>query len=151
MFLISFFSFFFSWHYYSFEYISGVLTFPIDTMYMVIQSWHLIILYFLLYGLNFVITLRVLKLVLSFHMTLFHYGAKGVRDIDRTCRCHQSNIMPDNIFSVNITQRITCGCCFFVCMYVCVCVLGVLFWAPFIRTEKLLSFFTIILVGLGKP
>ena len=115
MFLINFFSFFFSCHYYSFEYISGVLTFPIDKIYIVIQSWHLIVLYFLLHLLNFV---RVLKLGLSFHMTLFHYGAKWVRNIERTCRCRQSYIMPDNIFSVNITQCITCGCCFFVCMCV---------------------------------
>ena len=120
MFLVRFFSFFFSYHYYSFEYISGALTFPIDKMYMVRQSWHLIVLYFLLHGLHFVITLRVLKLVSSFHMTLFHYGAKGVKDIDRTGGYHQSNIMPDNMFSVNITQCITCGCCFFVCMCVCV-------------------------------
>ena len=140
MVLISFFSFFFSCHYYSFEQNSGVLTFPIDTIYMVIQSWHLIVLYFLLHGLHFVITLRVLKLVSSFHMTLFHYGAKGVKDIDRTGRCHQSNIMPDNIFSVNITQCITCGCCFFVRMCAC---LGVIFWTPFIRRERMLSFFTI--------
>ena len=87
-------------------------------------------------------------IVLRFHMTLFHYGAKGVRDIDRTCRCHQSNTIPDNVFSVNITQCITCGC--FFCIDVCVC-LGVIFWAPFIHREKVLSFFTIILVGLGKP
>ena len=97
-----------------------------------------------------VINLRVLKLVLSFHMTLFHYGGKGVRDIDRTGRCRQSNIMPDNKFSVNITQCITCGCCVFVCMCVCVS-LGVIFWTPFNRREKVLSFFPIKLVGFGKP
>ena len=78
----------------------------------------------------------------------FRYGAKGVRDIDRTCRCHQINVMPDNIFSVNVTQCMTCGCCFFVCMCVC---LAVIFWAPFILREKVLIFFTITLVGLGKP
>ena len=148
MFLISFFSFFFYCHYYCFEYISGVLTFPIDTIYMVIQSWHLIVLYFLFHGLHFVTTLRVLKLVLSFHVTSFHYGAKGVRDIDGTCRCHQSNIMPDIIFSVNITQCITCGCCLFLCMCVC---LGVIFWTPFIYRKKVFSFFTITLGSLGKP
>ena len=113
-----------------------------------IQSWHLIVFCFLLHGLNFVITLIVLEFELSFHMILFHYGIKGVRDIDRTCRCHQSIIMPDNVFSVNITQCINCGCCFFVCMCVC---LWVIFWAPFVRREKVLSFFTISLVGLGKP
>ena len=120
MLLISFFFFLFSCHYYSFEYISRILTFPIDTINMVIQSWHLIVLHFLLCVLNFVITLKILKLVSSFHMTLFHYGAKGAMGIDCTCRCHQSNIMSDNIFSVNITQCIICGCCFFVWMCVCV-------------------------------
>ena len=85
---------------------------------MVIQSWHFIVLYFLLHGLHFVITLRVLKLVLSFHMTLFHYSAKGVRDIDHTCTCHQSNIMPDDIFSVDITVY-NLWLLFF-CMHVCV-------------------------------
>ena len=49
----------------------------------------------------------VLKPVLCFHMTSFNYGAKGVRDVDPTCRCHQSNIMPDSIFSVNIAQCVT--------------------------------------------
>ena len=106
-----FFSFLFSCHYYSFEYISGVVTFPIGTINMVMQSWHLIVLYFLLHGLQFGTTLRILKFVLNSHMISFHYGANGVRDIDANYKCHQSNIMPDNIFSVNIRQFITCGCC----------------------------------------
>ena len=38
-------------------------------------------------------------------MTPFNYGAKQV---DSACRCHQSNIMPDSIFSVNIAQCVTC-------------------------------------------
>ena len=50
-----------------------------------------------------------LKPVLCFHMTSFNYGAKGVRDVEPTCRCHQSNIMPGSIFSVNITQCVTYG------------------------------------------
>ena len=62
-----------------------------------------------LHGLHFATTLRVLKPVLCFHMTSFNYGAKGVRDVDPTCRCHQSNIMPDSIFSVNIAQCVTCS------------------------------------------
>ena len=40
---------------------------------------------------------------------IYTCGAKGVRDVDPTCRCHQSNIMPDSIFSVNIAQCVTCG------------------------------------------
>ena len=32
-----------------------------------------------------------------------------VRDTDPTCRCHQGNIMPDSIFSVNIPQCVTRG------------------------------------------
>ena len=56
-------------------------------------SLHLFCIYF--YGLHFVTIFRVLKPVLCFHMTSFNYGAKRVRDIDLTCICHQSNIMPD--------------------------------------------------------
>ena len=40
---------------------------------------------------------------------IWHHCAKGVRDVDPTCRCHQSNIMPDSIFSVNIAQCVTCS------------------------------------------
>ena len=54
-------------------------------------------------------TLRVLKPVLCFHMTSLNCVAKGVRDVDPICRCHQSNSMPDSIFSVNIAQYVTCG------------------------------------------
>ena len=98
-------------------------------------------------------------------MTSFNYGAKGVSDVDPTCRCHQSNIMPDSILSVNIAWCVVCGyicyCCVLhvcvcvcVCMCVCVCVcvcLGVIFLAPFIRRDKVPSFLTITLAGLGKP
>ena len=54
-------------------------------------------------------TLRVLKPVLCFYMNSFNYGAKRIRDVDPTCRCHQNNIMSDGIFSVNMVQCITCG------------------------------------------
>ena len=68
----------------------------------------------------------MLKPVLCFHMASFNYGAKEVRDVDPTCRCHQGNIMPNSIFSVNIAQCVTCGniCCYFafVLMSACVCV-----------------------------
>ena len=60
-------------------------------------------------------TLRVLKPVLCFHMTPSNYGAKRVRDADPACRCHQSNSMPDSIFSVNIAQ---CGTCLFAFCFV---------------------------------
>ena len=33
---------------------------------------------------------------------------RGVRGVDPACRCHQSNIMPDSFFSVNIPQWVTC-------------------------------------------
>ena len=56
---------------------------------------------------HFAITLRVLKPVLCFQMTSNNYGAKGLRDVDPACRCHQSNIMFDSIFSVNIAQCVT--------------------------------------------
>ena len=76
---------------------------------LLLYSWNLILWYFLFHGLHFATTLRVLKPVLCFDMTSFNYGAKGVRDVDPTCRCHQSNIMPDGIFSVNIAQCVTCS------------------------------------------
>ena len=77
------------------------------------------VLYFHFHRLHFATTLRVLKPVLCFHMTPFNYGAKGVRDIDPACRCHQSNIIPDSIFSVNIAQSVTCLFAFcFVLFYV---------------------------------
>ena len=63
----------------------------------------------------------MLKPVLWFHMTSFNYGAKGVKVVDPACRCHQSNIMPDSIFSVSIAQCVTClfvNC--FVLFYVCI-------------------------------
>ena len=72
----------------SFEYISEVLTFSIDTTSTLIWGWHLIVWCFPFHRLHFATTLRVLKPVLCFHMTSFDYGAKGVRDVDPTCRCH---------------------------------------------------------------
>ena len=63
----------------------------------------------------------MLKPVLRFQMISFNYGAKGVRDVDPACRCHQSNIMPDSIFSVNIAQCVICLLVFcFVLFYVCI-------------------------------
>ena len=54
-------------------------------------------------------------------MTSFNYGAKGVRDVDPAFRCHQSNIMPDSIFSFNIAQWVTCLFVFsFALFYVCI-------------------------------
>ena len=79
----------------------------------------MIVLYFLFHGLHFATTLRVLKPVLCFHMTSFTYGAKGVRDVDPASRCHQSNIIPNSIFSVNIAECVTCLFVFcFVLFYV---------------------------------
>ena len=100
---------FFSCDYYSFEYDSEILTFPKDTTDNLRNSRHFIVLYCLFHGLHFATTLRVLRPVLCFHMASFDYGAKGVRNVDPTCRCHQSNIMPGSIFSGNIAQCITCG------------------------------------------
>ena len=78
-----------------------------------------IVLYFLFHGLHFATTFRVLKPVFCFHMTSFNYGAKRVRDVDPAFRCHQSNIIPDSIFNVNIAQCVTCLCVFrFVLFYV---------------------------------
>ena len=36
--------------------------------------------------------------VLCYYMTSFNYGGKEARDVDLTCRCHLSNMMPDRIF-----------------------------------------------------
>ena len=47
-----------------------------------------------------------------------------------------------------------CVCvCVCVCVNVCVsmCVSRGDIWAPFIRRDKVYSFLTVILVGLGKP
>ena len=72
-------------------------------------------LYFPFHGLHFAtihgttLHFRVLNPVFCFHMTLFNYGAKGVSNADSTCRCHQSNIMSASVFSINITQYVTCG------------------------------------------
>ena len=100
---------FFSCHCYSFGYISEVLTFLKDTTVILRFSLHFIVLYFIFHGLHFATTFTVLKPVLCFNMTLLNYSSKMERDLDSTCRCHQSNIMPDSIFSVNIAQCITCG------------------------------------------
>ena len=88
------------------------------------------------HGLHSTTSLTVLKPVLCFHMTSFNYGAKGVRDVDLTCSCHQSYIIPDSIFSANIAQCVTgvhrvqtCCCCAFFCLsvykYVCACLVYV--------------------------
>ena len=53
--------------------------------------------------------------MLCFHMTPFNYGAKGLRDAEPASRFHQSNIMPDSIFSVKIAQ---CVICLFVSCFV---------------------------------
>ena len=106
-----------------------LLTFPIDTTYCDIElafdcfvfSFSLVTLceYFLFDWLHFPTTFMVSKPALRFHMASFNYGTKGVKDVDPACRCHQSNIMPDSIFSVNIAQSVTC---FFV-FYFVLCVL----------------------------
>ena len=67
----------------------------------------MIVLYFPTYGFHFQTTLRVLKSVLVFQMKSFNYGTKGVRDVDPTCRCHQVNIIPDSLFSINVPQCVT--------------------------------------------
>ena len=43
-----------------------------------------------------------------YSMTSFNYGGKKARDIDLTCRCHLSNIMPDTIFYNSMGWGITC-------------------------------------------
>ena len=63
---------------------------------------------FIFHGLHFATTLTVLKPLLCFHMISLNYGAKGVRVADPACGCHQSNVIPDSIFSVYIAQCVTC-------------------------------------------
>ena len=122
-----------SCHYHSFEYISEFLTFPKDTTNNLRYGWHLIVFYLFFMG-----------FMLCFHRTSFGYGVKRVRDVGPTCRCHQSNIMPDSIFSVNIAPCISYGqmCLFVFCFVLRVC-LRLIFWTPFIRRGKVLSFLTI--------
>ena len=95
--------------YFYYYYIIIIITFfsPYILRYRV-NIWYLIVLYFLFHGLHFATTFRVLKPGLCFHTTPFNYGAKWVRDVYPACRCHQSNIMPDSIFIVNIAQYVTC-------------------------------------------
>ena len=55
----------------------------------------------------------------------FHYGANGVRNVDPTRRCHQSNIMPHTILSLNIAQSLVkmlvlVRFVFLLCVCVCV-------------------------------
>ena len=50
--LIMFLPSFFPCHYYPFEYISEILTFPKDTIDILAYSWHLIVFYFLFHGLH---------------------------------------------------------------------------------------------------
>ena len=80
-------------------------------------SWYRVSEYFHFHWLHCATTLTVFTPVLCFHMASFNYGTKGVRDVDPACRCFQSNIMPDSIFSVNIAQSVTC---FFVFCFMCV-------------------------------
>ena len=46
--------------------------------------------------------------VSCYYMTSFNYGGKETRDVGLTCRCHLSNIMPDNIFYDSMGWGITC-------------------------------------------
>ena len=46
--------------------------------------------------------------VSCYYMTSFNYGGKKARDVDLTCRCHLSNIMPDSIFYDSMGWGITC-------------------------------------------
>ena len=80
-------------------------------------------------------------------MASFNYGANRVNGVDTSCRCDEIIIIPDLIFSVNITQCIITGCVFSECVFV----FRGEFWTPFIRRGKVLSFLTITLVGSGKP
>ena len=125
---------FFSCHYYSFKYIREIQTFPIDTTHCDIElAFDLIFLIF--HGLHFATTLTVWSLCYVFIWLHLIMVQKGVRDVDSACRCHQSNIMPDSIFSVNIAQWVPCGLiCLFVFVLFCfMCVLqgdilGSFFW-----------------------
>ena len=52
-----------------------------------------------------------LAFVSCYYMTSFTYGSKKARDVDLTCRCHLSNIMPDKylLSSMRVWDgRITC-------------------------------------------
>ena len=47
--------------------------------------------------LSLVTAIMVLTLVSCYYMTSFNYGGKKARDVDVTCKCHLSNIIPDSI------------------------------------------------------
>ena len=55
--------------------------------------------------------------VSCYYMTSFNYGGKKARDVGLTCRCHLSNIMPDNIYYDSMAWRIACRFLFFCCFF----------------------------------
>ena len=71
---------------------------------------------FVFHGLYFATPLYVMKLELFFRMTSFNYGVKRLKDVNVTCKYHQSNIMPKSIFSNYIAQFVACG---YSCLFVC--------------------------------
>ena len=101
---------------------------------------------FLFHGLHFATTHRVLKTLSCFHMTSFNYSAKGVRDVESACRCHQSNIIPDSIFSVNIARYVTC---LFVC-FLFLCVLRGDILGSFYSQRQGAQFYHYYINGLGE-
>ena len=58
-------------------------------------------------------TIMVLTPVSCYYITPFNYGGKKARDVDLTCRCHLSNIMPDSIFYDSMGWGMTQFVCFF--------------------------------------
>ena len=105
--------------------------------------------YFIFHGLHFMSILIILKAVGFFHVASFNYGAKWVRDVDPTCRCHQSNIMLNSIFRIKIAVFfITCGylfcfLCFAFCILLCVCVWG-WYFGLFLFVETRCSIFLLL-------
>ena len=72
---------------------------------------------------------------------------RGVRGVDPACRCHQSNIMPDSFFSVNIPQWVTC--LFFV-LFCFMCVLRGDILGSFYSERQGAQFYHYYINGLGE-
>ena len=72
-------------------------------------------------------------------------GAKGVRDVDPTCRCRQCNIIPDSILLHRTVYKLGLNLCVCFLFY-----LGAIFSVSLIRKDKVFNFITITLVAIGK-
>ena len=98
-------------------------------------------------------TITVLKHVSCYYMTSFNYCGKKTRNVDLTCRCHLSNVMPDSIFYDSMGWGMTQ-------LLLLLLLFCFLFFCFFLRGGNCclpqhwrdgFSLMTITPVGMGKP